>query len=277
MSPLPTLEGARVLVTGASSGIGAALAPMLAERGATVGIVARRPDRLAEVLDACRDRSPGAGRGPDPGHRSWTADLSDPAAAAGLALDVWDALGGLDALINNAGKPMRRRVQQLDATTVQDVMRVNFHSPVAMSLAVLPRMLERDRGVILNVSSLGGRLGIASEAAYSASKFALCGWSEAMAMDLWSTGVEVRLVLPGAIATEIWDQPGNDPSPYPGPFEPADDVASVMCDALLSERFEWYAPDLKAIVEYKTAEVDAFMASAVEFVTGQDPGQEHRP
>ena len=101
-------------------------------------------------------------------------------------------------------------------------MRTNYLSPVAMSLAVLPRMLERDHGVIVNVSSLGGRIGIAHEAAYVASKFALSGWSEAMAMDLWSTGVEVRLVTPGAIDTEIWDQPGNDPAPYDGPFEPPD-------------------------------------------------------
>lgn len=265
MSALPTLDGAHVLVTGSSSGIGAALAPMLAERGATVGLVARRADRLAEVLDLCRDRSPGA----DPGHRMWSTDLSDPSIAADLAIEAWDAFGGLDALVNNAGRPMRRPVQQLDTMTVEEVMRTNFHSPVAMSLTILPHMLDRDSGLIVNVSSLGGRLGIANEAAYSASKFALCGWSEAMTMDLWSTGVGVRLVLPGAIATEIWDQPGNDPSPYEGPFEPADDVAAVICDSLLSERFEWYAPDMKGIVEYKTAEIDTFMAGAVEFVTGQ--------
>lgn len=266
VSPLPTLQGARVLVSGASSGIGAALARSLAERGATVGLVARRADRLAAVLEECRDRSPSAGSD----HRMWAADLSDPPAAAALVGEAWDALDGLDALVNNAGQPMRRSVRDLDARTVEHVMRMNFHSPVAMSLAVLPRMLSRDRGVILNVSSLGGRLGIAHEAAYSASKFALCGWSEAMAMDLWSTGVAVRLVLPGAIATEIWDQPGNDPSPYPGPFEPAEDVAAVICEALIGERFEWYAPDMKAIVEYKTSDVDSFLASAVSYITEQD-------
>jgi short-subunit dehydrogenase len=266
MTALTTLEGARVLVTGASSGIGAALAPMLAGRGATVGLVARRADRLADVLDLCQKRSPRA----DPGHRLWAADLSNPSAAADLALEAWDAFGGLDALVNNAGRPMRRAVQRLDATTVEDIMRTNFHSPVAMSLAVLPRMLERDRGVIVNVSSLGGRLGIANEAAYSASKFALCGWSEAMAMDLWPTGLSVRLVLPGAIATEIWDQPGNDPSPYRGPWEPPEDVAQVICDSLVGDRFEWWAPDMKAVLEFKTADIETFMASTVQFFAEQD-------
>ena len=106
--------------------------------------------------------------------------------------------------------------------------------------------------MIVNVSSLGGRLGIANEAAYTASKFALCGWSESMAMDLWSTGVDVRLVIPGAIDTEIWDQPGNDPAAYTGPFEPPENVAEAICDAILGDGFELYVPDLKAVAEFKT-------------------------
>ena len=96
-------------------------------------------------------------------------------------------------------------------------MAVNYFSPVAITLALLPRMLERGTGTIVNVSSLGGRLGIVNEAAYSASKFALAGWSESLAADLLGSGVSVRLVLPGAIDTEIWDQPDNDPPDYDGP------------------------------------------------------------
>src|SRR5690242_12329758 len=102
--PLTSLDGATVLVTGASSGIGAALAPALAERGAMVGIVARRADRLDEVRAACVAASPRH----DPGHRSWAVDLSDVAAATEVALDAWDSFGGLDVLVNNAAMPMRR-------------------------------------------------------------------------------------------------------------------------------------------------------------------------
>ena len=84
-------------------------------------------------------------------------------------------------------------------------------------------------------------------------------------MDLWTTGVDVRLVLPGAIATEIWDQPGNDPSPFTGPFDPPEVVATAIADAITGDRFECYVPDLKAIVEFKTSDIDTFMATTVEF------------
>jgi len=126
-------------------------------------------------------------------------------------------------------------------------------------------MLERDRGVIVNVSSFGGRAGIPGEAAYCASKFALCGWSESMALDLWHTGVEVRLILPGAIATEIWDLPGNDAPLYDGPLEPAETVGAGIIDAIEGDRFEHYLPDMKGLVEWKTSAIDEFMAGTVAF------------
>jgi short-subunit dehydrogenase len=267
MSVLETLDGARILVTGASSGIGAALGPMLAERGAIVGLVARRADRLDAVLAECEAAGPGRG------HRRWVVDLSDTAAAAQVGRDAWDAFGGLDAIVNNAARPMRRSVTRLDLDTIDAVMRTNFYGPVASTLAVLPRMLERDHGVIVNVSSTGGRMGIPNEAAYAASKFALSGWTESMAMDLWSTGVEVRLITPGAIATEIWDQPDNDPAPYDGPMEPPATVAAAICDALLSDGFETYVPDLKAVAEFKTSDIDGYLAATVEYARPKDQPQ----
>src|SRR5439155_1536248 len=174
------------LVPGASSGIGAALARMLAEQGATVGIVARRADRLEEVLHDCRKHAPES--------RMWPADLGDVELAERVALDAWAAFGHLDALVNNAGIPKRREVTALTYDEIEHTMRVNFFSPARMTLALLPKMLERGSGWIVNVSSVAGRLGNLHEAAYSASKFALCGWSEAMAVDLWDSPVKVRLI-----------------------------------------------------------------------------------
>ena len=143
---------------------------------------------------------------------------------------------------------------------VEGAITLNYLSPVAITLAVLPRMIERRQGTIVNVSSLGGRLGITTEAAYCGSKFALAGWSEALAADLAGTGVDVRLVLPGAIDTEIWDQPNNDPPMYKGPLVPADEVAQGIIDAIASKSFEHYLPDMKAIVEMKTSDFDGFVA-----------------
>jgi short-subunit dehydrogenase len=240
-----------VLVTGASSGIGEALARELAARGDTVALVARRQDRLDAVLADCRTTSPDSER--------WAADLSVPSAAAELALAIWDHFDGIDVVVNNAGAPMRRHATQLTMAEVERTMTTNYFSPVAITLAVLPRMLARRSGTIVNVSSLGGRLGIATEAAYSGSKFALAGWSEALAMDLGDTGVRVKLVLPGAIDTEIWDQPDNDAPLYDGPKEPPEGIARGIADAIDSETFEHYLPDMKAVVEMKTSDVDGFM------------------
>ena len=262
------LTGASVLLTGASSGIGAALAPMLAAKGVRLGLVARRADRLDAVADLCR----GAGAREV---RTWTCDLADLGAADAVAREADGHFGGLDVLVNNAGAPKRKGVLDLTFAEIESTMRLNHLSPVRMTLAVLPGMVSRGRGVVVNVSSLAGRLGVMGEAAYSASKFAMCGWSEAMAADLHHTGVEVRIILPGAIATEIWDQPDNDPPFYEGPFEPAADVATGIVAAIEGDTIEHYLPDLKAIVEYKTSDLDGFQEGMV--AQRPEPGSEGAP
>ncbi|OBH18249.1 short-chain dehydrogenase [Mycobacterium sp. E1715] len=244
----------RVLITGASSGLGAALARRLAAGRAVVGLVARRRDRLGEVLADCRRTSPASAM--------WVADLADTAALDGLAARAWDELGGVDVLINNAAVPKRRPVTALTPGEVEDVMRVNFFAPMRLTLALLPRMLARGSGLIVNVSSVGGRLGIIHESAYCASKFALCGWSEAMAVDLYGSGVSVKLIEPGPVDTEIWDHPGSEEPRYQGPKVPADEVADGIIAALDGDGFEHYVPDMKAVVDAKNADLDAFIAGA---------------
>jgi len=246
--------GKRVLITGASSGLGAALARRLAGREAVVGLIARRRERLGEVLADCRRTSPGSAM--------WVADLADTPALRDLALRAADALGGIDLLINNAAIPKRRPVTALDPDEVEHVMRVNFFAPVRLTLALLPRMLARGSGTIVNVSSVGGRLGIIHETAYCASKFALCGWSEAMAVDLHGSGVTVKLIEPGPVDTEIWDAPGSEEPLYQGPKVAADEVADGIIAALGSDRFEHYVPDMKAVVDAKNADLDAFIAGS---------------
>jgi short-subunit dehydrogenase len=164
---------------------------------------------------------------------------------------------------------MRRPVTRLGPEDVERVMRVNFLSPTYMTLAVLPRMIERGTGVIVNVSSIASRFGVTTEAAYCASKFALSGWSEAIAADLDGTGVRVRIVMPGTIDTELWDQPGNDPPLYQGTLVPAEEVADGIVAAIDSDHIEHYLPDMKAVVEMKTADVDGFMTAMLTFARQQ--------
>jgi short-subunit dehydrogenase len=244
------LDGARVLLTGASAGIGAATAPVLAARGATVAVTARRVDRLEAVVAAM----PGAG------HVSLPADLAAPGATDALLAAAAEAIGPLDVVVHNAAIPKRRAVTALTEAEVDEVLDLNLRVPVRMTLSSLPGMLARGRGCHVYVSSLAGRLGVAHEAAYCASKFALAGWAEAMAVDLWDTPVEVRLVLPGAIDTEIWDQAGNDPPLYHGPFEPPSTVAEAIADAIEGDEFEVYSPDLRSVVAFRTGEPDTFLA-----------------
>ena len=258
------LAGSRILVTGASSGIGAALAPQLAAAGATVGIVARRADRLEAVLAECRKHAPES--------RMWAADLGDLDRAEAVAREAWDAFGGLDGLVNNAAIPKRMPVTKLTAADVTLLMDVDFHSPVRMSLAILPGMIERGSGMLMFVSSMGGRIPITNEAAYNAAKYALCGWSEAMFLDLYGTGVDVKLVLPGPIDTEIWDQPDNEAAILDVEKVPPADCAAGIVEAIAGDGFEYYVPaefpggiDPKAIAVGKTQNCDAYLRGMAAF------------
>ena len=202
----------------------------------------------------------------------WAADLGDLDRAEEVALEAWDAFGRLDALVNNAAIPKRTPVTKLTPADVTHVMDVDFHSPVRMALAVMPRMLERGRGQIVFVSSLGGRIPIANEAAYNAAKFAMCGFAEAMAVDLTGTPIEVKLVLPGPIDTEIYDQPDNVPALMEAEKIPPAECAAELADAIEDGGFEYNIPamypggiDPKALVIGKTKNCDQYVRGMGEY------------
>jgi short-subunit dehydrogenase len=226
--------------------------------------VARRADRLEAVLAECRAHAPES--------RMWAADLGDLDRAEAVALEAWDAFGGLDGLVNNAAIPKRTPVTKLTPADVRLLMDVDFHSPVRMSLALLAKMIERGSGMLMFVSSMGGRIPIANEAAYNAAKYAMCGWSEAMFLDLYGTGVEVKLVLPGPIDTEIWDQPDNEAALFDIDKVPAADCAAGIVDAIAGDGFEYYVPvqfpggvDAKDIAVGKTQNCDDYLRGMAAF------------
>ncbi len=259
------LAGKRVLITGASSGIGAGLAERFAAAGATVGICARREARLAEVLERCRKHAPES--------RMWVCDLDRFDDVDRLARAAVDELGAVDVLVNNAGIPKRRHVTALDPATVEDVMRINYLSPVRLTLALLPHLLERGSGLVLNVSSVAAPLSSPGEAAYDASKAALTAFSEAMAIDLWDTGVRVLVVYPGLVETELFTVPGNDPIHAGVEAIPVDELVDAVMGAIDRDEVEVYAPAwFKDIVAGKAANVAGFLAGAAEFVRQQPQG-----
>jgi NAD(P)-dependent dehydrogenase (short-subunit alcohol dehydrogenase family) len=259
------IDGANILVTGASSGIGRALAPLLAARGATVGIAARRAERLEETLALCQEHSPRS--------RMWVVDLSDVDAAVALVDDAWETFGALDCLVNNAALGKRKVVTDHTPEDLEVVMRTNFMSPIRMNLAVLPRMLERGSGTIVNVASGGGRFGIVHESAYCAAKFAMTGWTEVAAMDLADTPVEVKLIQPGAIATEIWvPQPGELPGLPGAEFATAEQCAAGIVEALETDGVEFFVPaDLKAHVDMKNGDLQGWIDLMVSLGHAKEP------
>jgi NAD(P)-dependent dehydrogenase (short-subunit alcohol dehydrogenase family) len=257
-----SIAGKHVLVTGASSGIGAALAEGLAARGAVVGICARRADRLDDVLGRVRDHSPES--------RSWIVDLNDLDGIDAFAASVERELGGVDVLVNNAGIPKRRDVTRLTAEETEAVMRINYLSPVRLTLALLPGIIER-QGRIVNVSSVAARLGPPIEAAYAASKAALTAFSECMAVDLRDTGVGVHVVNPGVLDTELFDLPDNEQGFHQAVDAlPPDAIVEPILRALDDDTFEFYVPEWFAdVVAGKFQNTDAFIAGTKAYATEQ--------
>ena len=227
--------GLRVVVTGGSSGIGSATAIEFARRGAAVGVCARREDRLREVVEQCR------GHGADA--TMWPADLADIDSIDALAQQMIDDLGGIDVLVNNAGAPRRRLMQAITPAEFDATMTINFTAPMRLTLAVLPHMLDRGNGHIVNVGSSGTRKIAPRTGAYVAAKAALDSFTEGLYLDLAGTGVRAHLFIPGTTSTEFSiEREGNDP-PFPvrpGDAETPENVAVAIVDCLATDVFETY-------------------------------------
>ncbi len=259
------LSGKNIVVTGASSGIGEALAIEAANRGARVAIVARRAGRLADVLARCQQSSPKS--------TMVVADLSDLEAIDGLAAQLIASLDGrVDVLINNAGVPKRKRTDQMTAEDVEGVMAINYFSPVRLALAMLPHMLERNSGDIVNVSSMGVHMAAFGVSAYSASKAALEFFTEGLYVELGKTNVRAHLFVPGTTASEFsTEKPGNN---APFPSDPAttassEEVALALLASLETESFVTYTGEREAQTSAKrNADVNAWLANMRQVFSG---------
>ncbi|HEX5725758.1 MAG TPA: SDR family oxidoreductase [Longimicrobiaceae bacterium] len=187
------LAGKTALVTGASRGIGLAVARALAGAGAWVGMVARSPDALAAAA---------AGAG---GH-AIPADVSTPAGVHTVATYVAELLGDApDLVVSCAGAFTLARLAETDPADFDRQLAANLRGPFLVIRAFLPAMLARGSGLVVNVGSVAGRRAFPENGAYAASKFGLRGMHEVLLEELRGTGVRATLVEPGATDTPLWD------------------------------------------------------------------------
>jgi hypothetical protein len=196
-SRLTRLRGRRALVTGASSGIGRALALRLAAEGARVALVARRADALEALAAEVRAAGGEA--------LALPCDVAEREAVAAAAAHVVEAWGGVDLLVNNAGYGHHRRFLEWDLEDMERMLRVNTLGSLYWTKALLPGMVERGEGWIVFVASLAGRIAPPDESAYAASKFALVGLAESLSLEVEDLGVHVLTVCPGVIRTPFFD------------------------------------------------------------------------
>ena len=225
------LEGTVVIVTGGSRGIGEAAAHALHGRGAKVGLVARSAVDLAAVADRLGSRVATA-----------TADIAERSQVERAVAHLTEKLGPPHALVNNAGIGAYASVLEEDPDTYEHLMRVNYLGTVHATRAVLPGMADRRRGHIVNVASVAGKLGAPFEAAYSASKFAVVGFTESLAAEVHPFRIGVSLVNPGPVDTHFTDARGVPfQRKIPRPVTP-ERVAAAIVAAIERDRFEQSIP-----------------------------------
>ena len=232
------LKDKTVVITGASSGIGRATALEMARRGANVVLAARRTEQLEEVAARCRALGVNA--------LAVATDVTRPEDCRRLA----DAAGAVDVLVNNAGFAVFAPVPDAELATLREMMDTNFFGMVHCTRAVLPRMLARRSGTIVNVGSITGLMGFARMTGYCATKFALVGFTEGLRDEVIGSGVKVALVCPGTTNTEFFVRAEKGKMPGASRLMPAvkpERVARAVCDAAEDGRYRRILPALAAI------------------------------
>ena len=220
-----------VVVTGASRGIGRAIAQAAAAHGARVGLIARSEDELGEVLQMIGGR--GSVAVADVGERGQVHD-----AVAAIAAE----LGPVDILVANAGIGAYGPFASIDEDEIERLMRINYLGTVYAIKAVLPSMLERRRGHLVVISSVAGRFGTPFEGAYAASKFAQIGLAEALSVELSSAGIGVSIIDPGIVETSFFETRGHEyEGSFPKPVS-AERIANAVIDAVDRDRVETFVP-----------------------------------
>jgi len=227
------------IVTGGSSGIGKGIAKIFARRGANVFLVARREDVLKTALDEVRREA----TGPSQRFGYFSADVAGLDAVKEAVQKAESECGRIAILVNSAGVSNTGYVQELSISSIENAMRVNYLGSVYMIKQVLERMMERREGWIMNVSSLGGLKGVYGYSGYSASKFAVIGFSEALRSELRPYGITVSVLCPPDVDTPMLKESSGRKPPETQKISEgaklmqADDVARIAVRGMERGKF----------------------------------------
>ncbi len=217
------LAGQVALVTGASRGIGLAIARRLGQMGARLALCARTRDRLERAADSLRQQGFPV--------LAVVADVANAASVAALVEQTRRTLGEIDILVNNAGIGTFGPVQEITEADWDAVLDTNLKGVFLCTRAVAPQMIRRRHGHVINISSLAGKNAFAGGSAYCASKWGLMGLSYCMAEDLRGYGIRVSVICPGTVHTEFSPHAGKDPQKMLQPEDVAHAVAMLLTQA----------------------------------------------
>jgi short-subunit dehydrogenase len=192
------LQDRRVLITGASRGVGRALALEFAKRGSRLLLLARSADLLSQLVAEL----PAAGAA---GADFLAGDVTDSGFRAEVTNWVTHRWNGLDVLVNNAGVSAIGEFASHDEAMARRIMEVNFFAATELTRCLLPHLAQGTESVVVNIGSILGHRGVPFVSEYVASKFALRGWSESLRAELHPQGIDVLLVSPGSVDTEFFD------------------------------------------------------------------------
>ena len=230
-----------VFISGASNGIGKRLALDLAARGAVVVGCGRSRERLIETLKEVRRASPTS--------LMIACDVGDAEQVQGMMKKVLADFDHIDILINNAGIGMRKPFVDTPLETIEAIMRTNYLGAVYCTHEILPSMIARGSGHIVNISSGAGKIGTLNMAGYCASKFAMNGWSESLYHELKPLGIKVSIVCPGPVATEFnRDFRDSEPKALPSLIVSPEEVARQVIRVIEKNKFEVIMPRWLALM-----------------------------
>jgi len=234
-------ENKVVVITGASSGIGEAVAEKFAKKGANIVLVARRKEKLEKVEKNLSQYSVRT--------LICVCDVSDKEQVKQMSQKVIDTFSKIDILVNNAGFVIYGKIEELSIEDIESQMETNYFGTIYCTKSFLPHFLKQNSGHIVNVASVGGSFGVPGIASYCATKFAMLGFSEGLHHELHDTNVGVTVVSPIMVRTSLFDHPSfkNFTKFATGISLSADTVANAIIKASDSSRLEIVVPSFVRI------------------------------